>query len=62
MVKLKLGVLGGRYWYLNSDCHRANGPAVVYATGSKSWHWYGKRVDEYEHMMLAQQQKETAND
>jgi len=29
---------GDRYWYLNNELHREDGPAIEYASGSK--HWY----------------------
>lgn len=40
-------------WWFRGLRHRETGPAVVYINGLKSWYWFGKRVDEYEHMMLA---------
>ena len=29
---------GNKYWYLNGERHREDGPAVEYASGTK--HWY----------------------
>ena len=33
---------GGKYWYLNGNRHREDGPAVEYADGSKFWFINGK--------------------
>ena len=34
---------GDKYWFLNSNYHREDGPAVEYADGTKEWWMYGKR-------------------
>ena len=37
---------GDKYWLLNDQIHREDGPAVEYANGFKSWHLNGKRHRE----------------
>ena len=37
---------GNRYWYLNGNCHREDGPAVEYADGTRWWYLNGKRHRE----------------
>jgi len=32
-----------KYWYLNDKCHREDGPAIEFASGSKWWYINGKR-------------------
>ena len=56
MISLTITQHGNRFWYLNNKWHRANGPAIAYYDGEKSWYWYGNRVGEYEHMMLSGQE------
>ena len=29
---------GGKYWYLNGELHRENGPAVEWPNGYKAWY------------------------
>jgi hypothetical protein len=37
-MKYEVGVNEyGTYWRLNGELHRENGPAIEYASGSKSW-------------------------
>jgi hypothetical protein len=38
---------GDKYWYLNGEYHREDGPAIEYSNGSKEWYLNGKchRVD-----------------
>ena len=33
---------GTKYYYLNDQWHRVDGPAIEYANGSKSWFQHGK--------------------
>lgn len=49
---------GTKMWLLRGNRHRANGPALVYNNGQNTlYFWYGRQVTEYEHMMLAAQEK-----
>jgi len=34
---------GNKYWYLNGNFHREDGPACEYGNGSKEWYLNGKR-------------------
>jgi len=34
---------GSKYWFLNGNQHRENGPAVELANGSKQWYLNGQR-------------------
>ena len=56
MVKVIIGNYGNRFWYLNDQYHRANGPAIQWSNGKSLWFWYDLQVDEYEHMMLMAQE------
>ena len=33
---------GNKYWYLNGERHRLDGPAIEYANGDKWWYLNGK--------------------
>jgi hypothetical protein len=33
---------GGKWWYLNGQLHRENGPAIEYSYGVKEWHINGQ--------------------
>ena len=33
---------GSKYWYINGELHRTDGPAVEWADGSKWWYLNGK--------------------
>ena len=37
---------GTKYWYLNDELHRENGPAIEWANGSKEWWVNGKHHRE----------------
>ena len=39
---VKVYASGSKYWYLNGNYHREDGPAVEYADGSKYWFLNGK--------------------
>ena len=57
MVNLRVGTAGGKYWLLNYQRHRANGPAVTWPDSSVLWCWHDQEVTEYEHMMLVAQER-----
>ena len=41
---------GDKYWYLNGNLHREDGPAIEYTrVGRKSWFLNDKRLTEEEH-------------
>ena len=42
----KIVKCGGKYWYLNENLHREDGPAVEYVNGTKFWYLNGKRHRE----------------
>ena len=33
---------GDKFWYMNDQRHRVDGPAIEYANGDKYWYMYGK--------------------
>jgi len=33
---------GTKYWHLNNQFHREDGPAIEYTDGTKSWYLYDK--------------------
>jgi len=37
----KIDEFGDKYWYLNGEFHREDGPAVEYTTGTKIWYLNG---------------------
>ena len=37
---------GDKYWYLNGQYHREDGPAIEYADGAKKWYLNGKHHRE----------------
>jgi len=44
--KVKVFTNGDKYWYLNGELHREDGPAIEYADGSKFWYLNDKRHRE----------------
>ena len=60
MVKLIIWSGGAKWWWLEYQHHRANGPAVQWSNGDREWYYRDRRVTEYELMMLSAQ--EQAND
>ena len=48
MIKYEVHVYddGNKFWYLNGECHREDGPAVEYADGTKRWYLNGKELTE----------------
>lgn len=57
MVNLLIYGNGYKWWFLNDQYHRANGPTIVWTNGDRFWFWYDRRVSEFEHMMLAAQER-----
>jgi hypothetical protein len=39
--RLHINADGDKFWYLNDQRHRTDGPAVEYADGGKSWYLNG---------------------
>jgi len=37
---------GDRFWFLNGELHREDGPAVEYVSGTKHWYLNGERHRE----------------
>ena len=35
-------ILGTKYYYVNNELHRDDGPAIEYANGDKQWYKNGK--------------------
>jgi hypothetical protein len=40
---------GTKFWYLNDELHREDGPAVEYSDGDKFWYLDGKKLTEQQH-------------
>ena len=57
MVELRIFDGGNKIWYLNNQHHRSNGPTVVWTDGVLHWYWHDQEVTEYEHMILAGQER-----
>jgi hypothetical protein len=49
---------GNKYWCLNGELHREDGPACEYASGYKVWYLDGKQVFEKEHRQRTSTVKE----
>ena len=45
---VKVDSYGTKFWYLNGQYHREDGPAIEYANGDKSWWLNGKYITEAE--------------
>jgi len=43
---LKVDADGTKWWYLNGNFHREDGPAIELANGEKRWYLNGKRHRE----------------
>ena len=44
--EVKVYANGNKFWYLNSQYHREDGPAIEWANGDKEWFLNGKRHRE----------------
>jgi hypothetical protein len=44
--EMKVNSDGSKYWFLNGDYHREDGPAIEVSDGSKYWFLYGERHRE----------------
>ena len=53
MIKyvVKVDDRGTKYWTLNGDFHREDGPAIEYRHGTKYWYLNGKKLTEAEHKL-----------
>jgi len=40
--RVKVDNCGNKYWYLNDERHREDGPAIEWANGNKEWFLNGK--------------------
>ena len=43
---------GTKFWYLNDNLHREDGPAIEYANGDKYWYLNGKIVTQEKHKRM----------
>ena len=43
---VKIDANGDKFWYVNGELHRENGPACEYANGDKFWYVNGERHRE----------------
>ena len=50
MIEYKVVVYanGTKWWYLNDQLHREDGPAVEGVSGGKQWYLNGKEISERE--------------
>ena len=55
---VKVSSYGDRYWYLNGELHREDGPAREWRNGDKSWYLNGEQVTEEEHKRRTSKIKE----
>ena len=44
--EVKVYPSGDKFWYLNGNVHREDGPAIEWSSGSKEWWLMGKRHRE----------------
>ena len=40
----KTDIFGTKYWYLNGELHREDGPAYESVDGHKVWYYKGKHI------------------
>ena len=57
MVEIDIWKNGAKFWLLNTQRHRSNGPAIINMDGSCYWFWHDQLATEYEIMMLVAQEK-----
>jgi hypothetical protein len=43
--ELLIGVNGEKFYYLNNQRHREDGPAIEYPSRIKYWYYYGQYVN-----------------
>jgi len=43
---------GTKFWHLNGNLHRTDGPAVEHANGEKCWYLNGKEISKEEHRSI----------
>ena len=48
MIECKTDDAGNKFWFLNGEYHREDGPAIEFANGNKSWYLHGKEVTVYD--------------
>ena len=48
LYKMIVDDYGDKYWYLNDNLHREDGPAIEFASGDKYWYLNGKELTEAE--------------
>ena len=45
----RINKYGTKYWFVNGELHREDGPAIECPDGTKSWYLCGKGLSEEEH-------------
>lgn len=55
---VRVSANGTKFWYLNDERHREDGPAVELADGDKYWYLNGSPVTEEEHARRTSKTKE----
>jgi len=54
---LTIDKYGNKYWYLNGERHRTDGPATEYPTGEKRWFINGNELSEEEYLRTTRNKK-----
>ena len=49
---VKVWADGSKFWYLNGEYHREDGPAIEWADGDKFWWLNDEEVTEEEHKRM----------
>jgi len=44
--KVEIDGNGDKFWFLNDELHREDGPAIEYADGTKLWYLNGNELTE----------------
>jgi hypothetical protein len=52
---------GNKFWYLNEQLHREDGPAIEYADGRKCWCLDGVEYTKSEYKAEMERRKDTCN-
>jgi hypothetical protein len=53
----KISTNGDKYWYLNGNCHRVDGPAIEYANGETRYSINGKHISQLDNKHIYGKEK-----
>jgi hypothetical protein len=53
LPELVVDEFGNKFWHINGECHREDGPAVEYANGDIDWYLNGDCYDTFDKYVTA---------